>query len=48
MEEHVCHLTHAPVSLDGQDLHVVNVSCDVLVVCCIYGLESMLIKYSVK
>ena len=30
MEEHVCHLTHALVGLDGWDLHVVNVSCDVL------------------
>ena len=40
MEEHVCHLTHALVSLDGQDLRVVNVSCDILEACCIYVLES--------
>ena len=36
----MCHLTHALVSLDGQDLHVVNVSCDILEACCIYVLES--------
>ena len=40
MEEHVCHLTHALVGLDGQDLRVVNVSCDILEACCIYVLES--------